>query len=50
MQLDVRIGNATLSVARIDPQAGFATGDTIRLAVTPEQLHFFDPVTETAIR
>jgi hypothetical protein len=39
-----------LTIARIDPQASLTPGNAIRLAVRPERLHFFDPVTEAAIR
>jgi multiple sugar transport system ATP-binding protein len=48
--LQVKAGSFDLSVARIDPQAGLAGGEKVRLSVQPEQLHFFDPVTEVAIR
>ena len=48
--LETCVGSAQLSVARVDPQAGLSTGDKIRLSVQAERLHFFDPVTEMAIR
>ena len=48
--LDVKAGGVDFSVARVDPQAGFAIGDTIRLSVQRELLHFFDPGTEVAIK
>jgi len=48
--LEVRAGDASLTVARIDPQARLVAGDRLRLCVQPERLHFFDPSTEQAIR
>jgi multiple sugar transport system ATP-binding protein len=48
--LEARAGEARLTVARIDPQARLVAGDRLRLCVQPERLHFFDPVTEQAIR
>jgi multiple sugar transport system ATP-binding protein len=50
MLAEVLIGEARLTIARVDPQASLTAGDAIRLAVRPERLHFFDPVTEEAIR
>jgi len=50
IQLETRAGNATLAVARVDPESGPAVGDKLRLSVVPGRLHFFDPVTETVIR
>jgi multiple sugar transport system ATP-binding protein len=48
--MEARAGDATLTVARIDPQARLLAGDKLRLSVQPEQLHFFDPASEKAIR
>jgi len=48
--MEARAGDATLTVARIDPQARLLAGDRLRLSVQPERLHFFDPATEKAIR
>jgi multiple sugar transport system ATP-binding protein len=48
--IEVRTGNEGLTVARIDPQTSLANGDKVQLSVPPEQLHFFDPATELAIR
>jgi multiple sugar transport system ATP-binding protein len=42
-------GHARLT-ARLPPRAAAAPGETIKLKVEPEQLHFFDPDTEAAIR
>jgi multiple sugar transport system ATP-binding protein len=50
MLAEVLIGEARLTVARIDPQTSLAAGDAITLSVPPERLHFFDPATEKAIR
>jgi multiple sugar transport system ATP-binding protein len=50
MLAEVLIGEVRLTVARIDPQTSLAAGDPIRLSVRAERLHFFDPVTEEAIR
>jgi multiple sugar transport system ATP-binding protein len=48
--IEVRTKEEGLTVARIDPQTSLAGGDKVRLSVPPEQLHFFDPATELAIR
>ena len=48
--LETRVGDARVTVARVDPQVSFRVGETVRLSVQPERLHFFDPVTEVAIR
>jgi multiple sugar transport system ATP-binding protein len=48
--LEARTGDGTMTVARVDPQASLATGDTIRLSAQADQLHFFDPESEKAIR
>jgi multiple sugar transport system ATP-binding protein len=48
--LETRAGDARLTVARVDPEAPVAPGDAVRLSVHPGRLHFFDPVSETAIR
>jgi multiple sugar transport system ATP-binding protein len=50
IQLEVVLGEQSLSVARVDPKAGPAIHDKLRLSVTPERLHFFDPTNEQAIR
>jgi multiple sugar transport system ATP-binding protein len=46
--LDLRVGNDTM-VAAIDPVVGVKTQDTLRLAVNPARLHFFDAESENAI-
>jgi multiple sugar transport system ATP-binding protein len=48
--LETRIGDARVTVARVDPQVRFMVGETVPLSVQPERLHFFDPITEAAIR
>jgi multiple sugar transport system ATP-binding protein len=48
--LETRAGEASLTVARVDPQLRLSAGDKVRLSVQSEQLHFFDPATELAIR
>jgi multiple sugar transport system ATP-binding protein len=48
--LETRLGDARVTVARVDPQLCFRVGETVRLSVQPERLHFFDPITEVAIR
>jgi len=50
IQLEARAGDKTLAVARVDPESGPAVGDKVRLSVLTERLHFFDPVSEAAIR
>jgi multiple sugar transport system ATP-binding protein len=39
-----------MTVARVDPQVHLAVGEMVPLSVQPERLHFFDPMTEAAIR
>jgi multiple sugar transport system ATP-binding protein len=46
--LDVKVGPHVI-VARVDPTVRAKVHETIRLAVDPERLHFFDPKTEAAI-
>src|SRR6478609_7794900 len=48
--LETRLGDARVTIARVDPQVSFRVGETVRLSVQPERLHFFDPITEVAIR
>jgi multiple sugar transport system ATP-binding protein len=48
--LETRLGDARVTVARVDPQVSFRVGETVRLSVQSERLHFFDPITEVAIR
>ncbi len=50
MLLDVRVGEAPLTVARIDPRLGVKVGDRVRLTASPERLHLFDDVTEHAVQ
>jgi multiple sugar transport system ATP-binding protein len=46
--LDVRAGEHPL-VARLDPATRVKVHETVRLALDPERLHFFDAKTEAAI-
>jgi multiple sugar transport system ATP-binding protein len=46
--LDVRVGDDTM-VAAVDPGVRAKTQDTLRLAVNPGRLHFFDAQNEKAI-
>ena len=46
--LDVRVGDDTM-VAAVDPAVRVRPDDTLRLAVNPQRLHFFDARTERAI-
>jgi multiple sugar transport system ATP-binding protein len=48
--LETRAGNMSITVARVNPQLPLAVGDAVQLSVPGEQLHFFDPETEHAIR
>ena len=48
--IEAKAGEASFTVARVDPRARLNTGDNIRLSVQPGQMHFFDPATELAIR
>jgi multiple sugar transport system ATP-binding protein len=47
--LDVRVGRGSSIVARVDPTVRVKVHETVRLAVNPERLHFFDSKTEQAI-
>jgi multiple sugar transport system ATP-binding protein len=46
--LDVRAGNHPL-VARVDPATRVKVHDSVRLALDPERLHFFDASSEAAL-
>ena len=46
--LDVRVGNDSM-VAAVDPTTRTKVQESLRLAVNPERLHFFDADTEMAI-
>jgi multiple sugar transport system ATP-binding protein len=46
--LDVRVGEGTM-VAAVDPTIRAKVQETLRLAVNPERLHFFDAKTEAAV-
>jgi multiple sugar transport system ATP-binding protein len=44
------LAGSTLLTARMAPDMGINRGDRIEVSPLPENLHFFDPQTETAIR
>ena len=46
--LDVRVGNDTM-VAAVAPTVRAKVQDSLRLAINPERLHFFDAKTEAAV-
>jgi multiple sugar transport system ATP-binding protein len=46
--LDVRVGEGTM-VAAVDPTTRAKVQETLRLAINPQRLHFFDAETEAAI-
>ena len=46
--LDVRVGPSAM-VARVDPTVRVKVHETIRLALDPERMQFFDPKTELAV-
>jgi len=46
--LYLNVGNVNLT-ARVDPRSTARTGDTIRIALDPNRLHFFDKETEESI-
>jgi multiple sugar transport system ATP-binding protein len=46
--LDVRVGDDTM-VAAVDPAVSVRAEDTLRLAVNPARLHFFDAQSEKAV-
>jgi len=50
MVLDTRVGTLNLAIARVNPQLPLTEGESVLLSVPSEQLHFFDPETERAIR
>jgi multiple sugar transport system ATP-binding protein len=50
MHLDVRLGQAVLTVARVHPESRISVGDRVRLSVPVQQLYFFDRDSGHAIR
>ena len=46
--LDVRVGDGTM-VAAVEPTIRTKMQDTLRLAINPDRLHFFDAKTEAAV-
>ncbi len=48
--LETRLGKLSMTVARVDPGLPLIVGEVVELSVPSEQLHFFDPETELAIR
>jgi multiple sugar transport system ATP-binding protein len=49
MLLDVRVGQALLTVSRVDPESGLLPGAAVRITPVAERAHFFDPESESAI-
>jgi multiple sugar transport system ATP-binding protein len=49
LHAEVRVGDAPLTVSRLDPEAGLRQGEPVRLTLSPQRLHFFDRETEAAI-
>jgi multiple sugar transport system ATP-binding protein len=50
MHLEIRVGNAQLTVARVAPNAPIRLHEQVRVSVPAEQMHFFDVDTQKAIR
>ncbi|MFG1349375.1 ABC transporter ATP-binding protein [Xanthobacter autotrophicus] len=50
MHLDLRLGGAPLTVARVAPDAPIRLHDRVTVSIAPEQMHFFDVDTQLAIR
>jgi multiple sugar transport system ATP-binding protein len=48
--LDARMGDLEVTVANVDPGSSLKPGDAITLSAAGEQLHYFDPDTDAAIR
>ncbi len=48
--LEARLSSFPLTLSRVDANSLVASGDTIRVATSGENLHFFDTDTELAIR
>jgi multiple sugar transport system ATP-binding protein len=46
--LDVKVGPSAM-VARVEPTVRLKVHESVRLALDPERLHFFDPKTELAV-
>jgi multiple sugar transport system ATP-binding protein len=46
--LDVRVGEETM-VAAVEPTTRTKVQESLRLAVNPERLHFFDAKSEVAV-
>ena len=46
---DVTVGDASLMVSRVDPEADLERGQPVRLAFNPGRLHLFDRESEAAI-
>jgi multiple sugar transport system ATP-binding protein len=47
--LETRVGNHSVTVARVAAETPIARGDQVRLSAQPGRLHFFDPETELPI-
>jgi len=48
--LDVSVDDMEFTVSRIEPTYSAASGDNIKLRITPDRLHLFDVETEKVIR
>jgi multiple sugar transport system ATP-binding protein len=48
--LNTLVGELNLTISRVNPQLPLTEGESVRLSVPSEQLHFFDPKSERAIR
>ena len=47
--LETRVGDASVTVARVPAETSSRAGDQVRLSAQPGRLHFFDPETELPI-
>src|SRR4029079_18263584 len=47
--LDTRVGDHSITVARVPAETPIASGDQVRVSAQPGRLHFFDPETELPI-
>jgi multiple sugar transport system ATP-binding protein len=48
--LETRVGNHSVTVARVAAETPIARGDQVRLSAQLDRLHFFDPETELPVR
>jgi len=47
--LETRVGDHSITVARVPAETPIASGDQVRVSAQPGRLHFFDPETELPI-